>query len=295
MKRFKVLLIFLIVLIGITIVFFGPIILRETGKREVLKEEEKALPHPVVAAKGVVESRDEIEISSKVSGLIKDITVIEAESVKKGQTLVILDNKERRAQIKEAEALTKKAGANYEKARIDYERYERLYESDAVTLNELEEFKRRLKFAEAELLEANARLSRAKAVFQNYTLKSPINGVVTTKHLEIGETAQKGVPILTLANLEALKIRAELDETDVGKVHVGQRAEVVADAYPGRVYSGKVEKISEDVKRKRIRTFDPTAWIDINSQEITIALDSFEGLKIGMTVDVKFYPDNKAK
>jgi len=288
MKRFKVLLIFLIVLIGIIIVFFGPIILREPSKRDVLKER-KVLPHAIVVAKGVVESRDEVEVSSKVSGLIRDITVAEGESVKKGQTLVILDNKERRAQIREAEALTKKASANYEKAKTDYKRYERLYENDAVSLDALEEFKRQLKFTEAELLEANARLDRAKAVLQDYTLKSPIDGIVTTRHLEIGEIARKGVPILTLANLDTLKIKAELDETDVGKIHVGQRAEVITDAYPGKVYNGNVEKVSEDVKRKRIRTFDPTAWIDINTQEITIALDSFEGLKIGMTVDVKFY------
>lgn len=288
MKRFKVLLIIVIVLIGIIIAFLGPIILKEPGRKDVFKEK-KSFQHRVVAAKGIVESRDKVEISSKVLGLIQDISVVEGENITKGQTLVILQNKESREQIKEAEALTKKAGANYEKAKIDYERYKRLYESDAVTLNELEEFKRQLKLAEAELIETNAKLERATAVFQDFVLKSPIDGVVTTKNLEIGEIARKGIQILTLADLDNLKITAELDETDVGKVHIGQRVEVIADAYSGKTYNGKVEKISDDVKRKSIRTFDPTAWIDINTQEITIALDSFEGLKIGMTVDVKFY------
>ena len=288
MKRFKVLLIIVIVLIGIIVAFFGPIILKESGRKKVFKENETLL-HPVVAAKGIVESRDRLEISSKVLGLIHDISVVEGEKIKKGQRLVILQNKESREQIKEAEALTKKAGANYEKAKIDYERYKRLYESDAATLNELEEFKRQLKLAEAELIETNAKLERATAVLQDFILKSPIDGVVTTKNLEIGEIARKGIPILTLADLDNLKITAELDETDVGKVHPGQRVEVIADAYSGKTYNGKVEKISNDVKRKSIRTFDPTAWININAQEITIVLDSFEGLKMGMTVDVKFY------
>lgn len=288
MKRFKVLLIIVIVLIGIIIAFFGPIILKESGRKEVFKENETIL-RPVVAAKGVVESRDRVEISSKVLGLIQDISVVEGENITKGQKLVILQNKESREQIKEAEALTKKAGANYEKAKIDYERYKRLFESDAATLNELEEFKRQLKLAEAELIETNAKLERAIAVFQDHILKSPIDGVVTTKNLEIGEIARKGIPILTLADLDNLKIRAELDETDVGKVHIGQRVEVIADAYSGKTYNGKVEKISNDVKRKSIRTFDPIVWMDINMQEITIVLDSFEGLKMGMTVDVKFY------
>ncbi len=290
MKRFKVLLIIVIVLIGIIIAFFGPIILKEPGRKDVFKENE-ALLHPVVAAKGIVESIDKVEISSKVLGLIQDISVVEGENITKGQKLVILQNKESREQIIEAEALTKKAGANYEKAKIDYERYKRLYENDAATLNELEEFKRQLKLAEAELIETNAKLERAIAVFQDFVLKSPIDGVVTMENLEIGEIARKGIPILTLADLDNLKITAELDETDVGKVHIGQRVEVLTDAYSGKIYKGKVEKISDDVKRKSIRTFDPTAWIDINTQEITIVLDSFEGLKMGMTVDVKFYPE----
>ncbi|MEK7307769.1 MAG: efflux RND transporter periplasmic adaptor subunit, partial [Nitrospirota bacterium] len=190
--------------------------------------------------------------------------------------------------VKEMEALTKKADANYSKAKADYERYRRLYDGNAATLDELETFERQFKFAEAELAETNSKLDRAKTVLRDYTLKSPIDGIVITKHLEPGETAGEGTPILTLADLNSLKITAELDETDVGKIQIGQKAEVSADAYRGSTYYGKVDKISEDVKRKKIRTFDPIVWMDINTQEITIALDSFEGLVIGMTVDVKF-------
>ncbi len=107
MKRFKVLLIIVIVLIGIIIAFFGPIILKAPGRKDVFKEK-KALQHPIVAAKGIVESRDKVEISSKVLGLIHDISVVEGENITKGQKLVILQNKESREQIIEAEALTKK-------------------------------------------------------------------------------------------------------------------------------------------------------------------------------------------
>jgi RND family efflux transporter MFP subunit len=243
----------------------------------------------------VVVSQKEAEISSKVVGLIRKILVSENEYVTKGQTLVVLDDEEIRAQVKEAEALTIKAAANYEKALSDYERYERLYKNDAVSLSILEEFKRQLKFSEGELLRAEAQLARAKATLRNYILRSPINGVVIRKYLEVGEMANIGVPILTLANTDLLEIKTELDETDVGKVYVGQKAEVTTDAYPGHVYKGIVEKISEDVQRKRIRTFDPLAWVDINSQEITVLLDSFEGLKIGMTVEVRFYPVRKTQ
>jgi HlyD family secretion protein len=292
MGRLKVLLIFLIVVIGIAVAFFGPLILREPVRKKTV-EEKKPIAPSVIVAKGVVVSQKEAEISSKVVGLIRKILVSENEYVTKGQPLVVLDDEEIRAQIREAEALKIKATADYEKALEDYKRYERLYKNDVVTLSMFEEFKRRLEFGRGELLRTEAQLARAKALLKNYTLKSPINGVVIRKHLEVGEMANVGVPILTLADINSLKIKTELDETDVGKVYIGQKADVTTDAYPDRVYTGIVEKISEDVKRKRVRTFDPLAWMDINSQEVTILLDSFDGLKIGMTVEVRFYLTQK--
>lgn len=292
MKRFKVLLILFIVLVGIVVAYFWPLIFRKPVIRETPVIEEVSARR-IAAAKGIVESIDEAKVSSKVIGLVQKITVAENESVRKGQTVVILGNREVKAQIKEAEALKIKAEANYEKAKIDYERYERLYKNDAVTLDELEDHKRRLKSSEGELLESNAHLEYAEAVLSNYSLKSPINGIVTRRHLEIGETAGEGMPILSIADIDKLRVKAELDETDVGKVNVGQGVEVLVDAYPERIYNGRVEKISKDVKRKSVRSFDPVAWMDINSQEITIKLDSIEGLKIGMTVDVRFYPETQ--
>jgi RND family efflux transporter MFP subunit len=277
---------------GIAIAYFLPIILREQ-LREKMPVIEEVPVHRAAVAKGIVESTDEAEISSKVTALIQKIMVTENKNVKKGQALVILDSSEVEALIKEAEASTIKADADYEKDRIDYERYERLYKNDAITLDVLEDAKRQFKSSEGRLLEVDARLEHVKAVLQNYILYSPINGIVTTKHREVGEIAREGLPILSIASTDKLRVKAELDETDVGKVRVGQKVEVLVDAYPGRVYNGKVEKISEDVKRKSVKSFDPVAWIDINSQEITIKLDSFDGLKIGMTVDARFYPDTQ--
>ena len=293
MKRFSVLLILVIVLIGIVIVYFWPLIFKKQIRENILTTE--AISASRAAAKGVIESIDKADISSKVVGLIQKIMAAENENVKKGQTLIILDSKEVEAQTKQAEASVKKAYANYEKDKIDYERLERLYKNNAITLDELEDTERHLKLSDAELMEANARLEYARSLLRNFILKSPIDGVVIKKYLEVGEVAREGIPLLSVANMDNLKVRAELDETDVGKVYVGQGVEVLADAYPGRVYYGKIKKISEDIKRKVIKTYDPIAWMDINSQEITINLDSFEGLKIGMTVDVRFHSDDKAK
>ncbi len=295
MKRFNIALFFIIiiVLIGIVIAYFGPVIFKKPAEEKTRPVETTSLSR-VAVAKAVIESIDTADISSKVIGLIQKITVAENEDVKKGQTLIILDSKEAEAKTTEAEASVKKAIADYEKARTNYERYERLYKNSAVTLDEMENSTRLLKSTGAELAGAHARLEYAKTFLRNFTLKSPIDGIVTKKYLEEGEVAREGNPILSVADMNNLKVKAEVDETDVGKIYVGQRVEVLADAYPGRIYNGKVTKVSEDVKRKVVKTYDPIAWMDINSQEVTIHLDSFEGLKIGMTVDARFYSEKQA-
>lgn len=290
MKYLKILLILFGVLLGITIAYFSPLIFRKTDKKAppVI---ERLSERRVAVARGIVETTEKADISSKVTALIKKILADENEDVKRGQLLVIMDSRDVAAQLNEAEASVVKAEANYQRARSHYERYDRLYKHGAVALDELEDAKRWIKSAEGELLAANAHLDYVKILLQNYSLKSPIDGIVIKKHLEDGEMAKEGMPVISLANINTLEIKAELDETEVGKIHLGQSVEVLVDAYPGRIYKGKVKKISEDVKRKRVRTFDPSSWIDINSQEITIKLDSYEGLKIGMTVDVRFYED----
>lgn len=283
----------LLLLLGIGIAFFSPIFLKERGKRE--KPLLKRIPPPAVAAKGIVESEDIAEISSKYTGLISKILVKEGGNVKQGQVVVIIDDNTVRAQLKEAEATVLKAQADYIKTKTDYERYERLHKEGAVTLAEFEEHQRQFKTAESELLRTRAQVDYIKTLLDNYTLISPINGVATERHLEAGEVAREGAVILTLSNTNRLKITAQIDETDIGKIQVGQTSHVFTDAYPGRVYTGTVKRISHDIKRKKIRTFDPVGWLDISTQEVTISLDSYEGLKIGMIVDVRFpkLTDNK--
>ncbi len=289
----KVILFFVIVLIGIVLAYYGPNIWKESadtrGKYgKEMPEKTKSLVRSALVTKGVVESPNQAEVSSKVIGRIQKMLVNENEYVTEKQTLVQLDDEEIKAQLSEAEALIMKADADYKKSVTDYERYERLFRNKAVTLNELEEFNRRVRSNKGELNRVKAKIDVLRSVIKDYVLKSPIKGIVIKKYYEAGEVVNSGAPVLLLADTDSLRVRTELDETDVGKVKVGQTAKITTEAYPGRLYKGVVEKISQDVKREKIKTFDPLAWIDINSQEVTILLNSSVGLKIGMTVEVRF-------
>jgi hypothetical protein len=83
-----------------------------------------------------------------------------------------------------------------------------------------------------------------------------------------------------------LKVRAEVDETDAGKVAVGQRAEVSAEAFPGVTFSGEVVAVGHAVGRKRVRSDDPREILDAKVLEVEVALPADERLKVGMTVDL---------
>ncbi|MEW6381800.1 MAG: HlyD family efflux transporter periplasmic adaptor subunit [bacterium] len=293
-----------------------------------------------VAAKGIVESEEEIEVSNLVAGSISEVRVHEGDRVRKGQILIILDNQKIITRIKLAEAMLNEARARLreletgsrkediemaesnaertriisEKARKEYERQKRLYQKEATTLVALEkaeeemqvaaanfavsraDLKKLLKGTRDEEIEqarsavekANSELSYYQALLEDYTIISPIDGLVAEQYQDAGEIVNPGTPLMKLINPDRLRIRAELEEADIGKVTAGQRVAVSTDAYPGREYPGKVYKLFPVLKRHSLRTFDPGATYDVKAQDIYARLDDPSGLKNGMTVTVRF-------
>ena len=132
--------------------------------------------------------------------------------------------------------------------------------------------------AEAALTVARTRLAEA-------TIASPIDGVVLRKTLEVGETANPGVPILTLLDTNDLWLRAYVPETEIGRVRVGQRATISVDAYPGRAFPGTVSEISSEAEftPKNVQTKKERVNLVFR---IKIAVPSADGvLKPGMPAD----------
>ena len=135
---------------------------------------------------------------------------------------------------------------------------------------------------------AAAELKFTQATLQDYTILSPIDGLIIKRSAETGETVDIGTPLFTIIDPDNLRIWAELEETDAGKVINGQEVVVEADAFPGKQFKGKVTQVSSAVQRKQQKSFDPAASFDINTQKILIALDDYSGLVHGLTVTVLF-------
>lgn len=330
--------IILLTILVISALIVSPMLFEDITDR--VKAENTKSQDTFIVAKGLVESEQEIEISSQVLGLIFEVLVDEGDQVQKGQALVIVDNnkiiirikltearlREVKAQLQELEtgyrpedvemAQSKMMSADivYERAKNEYERQKRLYQTEAATLVDFERAEERMKVAAAELKGSKANLEKQRqgvrkeeierarsavektaseldydrAVLKDYTIVSPIDGLVADRYRDGGETVDEGTPLLRIINPHKLRIRAELEESDVGKVVEGQPVEVSVEAYQQRVYLGKTYKVLPVLRKYSLRVFDPSAAYDINAQDIYAKLDDFSGLKHGMQVTVKF-------
>ena len=141
--------------------------------------------------------------------------------------------------------------------------------------------------AEAAVALARAQLDEARAWLEKTYIRSPLAGTVLRKHKREGESVstQFDSPIVTLADDSTRRVRVDVDETDVGKIAVGQRAYVTADAFAGQKFSGKVVRVGRLLGKKNVRTDEPTERVDTKILETLVELDSGRELPLGLRVD----------
>lgn len=140
--------------------------------------------------------------------------------------------------------------------------------------------------ADSEVALAKAQLAEARALLAKTTLTSPIDGIVLRRHRKTGESVstQFDSPILTVADRSRLRVRVDVDETDVARLAVGQRAYVTADAYGDRPFHGRVIRIGQVLGRKNFRTDEPTERVDTKILETLLELDEGHELPLGLRV-----------
>jgi HlyD family secretion protein len=141
--------------------------------------------------------------------------------------------------------------------------------------------------AEAEVALARAQLEEARALLEKTILRSPLRGVVLRKHRKAGESVstQFDSPILTIADDSVLRVRVDVDESDVGRLRLGQRAWVIAEAFPGQKFTGRVVRIGQLLGKKNVRTDEPAERVDRKILETLIELDGHPPLPLGLRVD----------
>jgi len=138
-------------------------------------------------------------------------------------------------------------------------RAEAIFKAAQQRYNEAVEGSRKedIAIAQANLKEGNANLGLSRINVDYSTLRAPSTGVITVREAELGEVVAPGSPVVTLADLDHLWLRAYIAETDLGRIHWGQEATIVTDTYPGKQYHGRISFISSSAEftPKSVQTY----------------------------------------
>lgn len=234
-----------------------------------------------VTATGDLQPVTTIDVSSQISGLIKEVLVDYNTPVTKDQILAKLDPATYDQRLKQAQADLEAATANYTLTRLNTERIRELRTKNLVSQQELEQAEAQLTQANATRLTRTASVEDAKVNLDRCTLKAPIDGVVISRQADVGKTvaASLNAPTLfTIVNdLTKMQINAAVAEADIGNVEDGQTVNFTVDAFPGRQFRGRVSQIRNSPKaNQNVVTYETI--IDVNNGDLK--------LKPGMTANV---------
>lgn len=268
--------------------------------RDVLVEPPRKAPVvETITATGTLEAVEEADIAPQIVGRVVEVLVEDGDHVTKGDLLVRLDETEARARLESAiaridrlNASILQARANLEKSQRDVERTEKLAARNASTPTELLDMRSNLAVTKAALQMAIGELAESQAMKKTaeqeltYTkILAPIDGVVSGCDVEIGEvviagtTNLPGSTLMSISDLNRMRVRADVDETDVPLVQPGQPVRVYLQADLLRAIPGRVERVSPK----------GTMASDVVTFETLINVESPSGvaLKPGMTATVE--------
>ncbi len=227
-----------------------------------------------------------------------------------------VDNGARPEERREARAALKETEANLDLARREYERKAPLLKSGTLTQEALDQATSTLNATEAHravmterlaVMEAGSRqedvdaaraqaaraeadVALAQALLDKTFIRSPVTGAVLRRYRAAGEAVgnMPPTPIAVVGDLSSLRVRAEVDETDVGRVGAGQRVEVTAEAFPDQKFGGTVYRVSSRLGGKMVKTGRPADRVDTKVLQVLIDLDTGTKLPIGLRVDAFF-------
>jgi HlyD family secretion protein len=201
-------------------------------------------------ATGVVEPINVIEVKSKASGQIERMPVETGTRVKPGDLLVQVDTRDVRNQYNQALADLRAAQARVAVAIAQRKRSEDLFKQQIITAQELETAQLDYANAQAQVTRADASLDLAQQRLEDATVRAPLAGTIIEKTVSTGQVITSatgafggGTLLLKMADLSQVRVRALVNETDIGNIQPGQQATVTVDAYPDRPFRGSVEKI----------------------------------------------------
>jgi HlyD family secretion protein len=244
-------------------------------------------PHVVAEGRVVAYPGAEVVVGTEVAGLIVRLTVKEKSPVRAGDLVAELNSADLRASREESEARVDEAEADIRFFDREVRRDRALLAKNATSAQNLDVNLRGLDLARARRSAAIASRDRLDALIAKTRITAPIDGVVTARHVQPGEIVEPGTAVVTIADLNRLRIEAEVDEFDSARVALGASVTITAEGYGPTKWRGTVEEIPDSVVSRRTRPADPGRPIDARVLPVKISLTEPTPLKLGQRVDVE--------
>jgi len=283
-----------IILIAGAVVVVGAVVAINAGrssKKGATVQTEKVTSgdlEQLVSATGKVVPPTEVKISANVSGRIVAIHVEEGDAVKKGDLLVELDRDRYEYSVRKAGSALSEAEARLVKSELEFERQKGLFERNLISKSEYDGAEADVKASRYSVEQMRASVSEGEKYLQDCTIYSPITGIVSEltakqgENVVIGTMNNPGTVIMVVSDLSVIEIEAEVDETDVSLVQLGQPARVKLDAFPDTSFAGSVMKIGNSAKVTGFGSQDQAT----NFMVYVRLLDTVANIKPGMTSSV---------
>lgn len=196
---------------------------------------------------GTIEG-DNVRISFRVGGRIVELLTDEGRVIARGDIVARLDTDELSKIRDEAAAALRAEEFRSALADVDYKRLENLFQAGAVSAQKRDEAKTKADSTRANVAQLKAQLALAETRLGYADLDSPLNGFVLVKSALPGEVVQAGAPVFTSIDLNTIWVTAYVNETDLGRVKLGQKARVQTDTFRGKRYPGWVSFISQEAE-----------------------------------------------
>jgi HlyD family secretion protein len=249
-----------------------------------------------VTATGTINAVTSVDVGTQVSGIISKLYADFNSMVKEGQVIAQIDPTFLQQSVKDASASLERAKAQYADAKRVMERTKTLFDKNLESQVNYDAALTQFESNQAALKQAEASLDRAKINLAYATIYAPINGVVIDRKVNVGQTvaASFSSPTLyTIANdLQKMQVQTTVDESDIGRISIGQGATFTVDAYPDERFSGTVSQIRlAPVSIQNVVNY--TVIIDVGNDQLKLMPGMTANVKVlvGSSIDVIRVPN----
>ncbi len=240
-----------------------------------------------VTATGTLQATETVDVGTQVSGQLAEIDADYNDHVKAGQLLARIDPTILQQEVRSADASVAKNRADLEQAKRALDRSTELHAKKVVTDAEQDQAQYTYDAAKATYEQARISLDRAKRNLEYTEIRAPIDGVVVSRSVDVGQTVAASFSAPTLfvlaRDLGQMEILASVDESDIGKIHQGQDVRFTVQAYPERTFSGRV---------RQVRLASTSTENVVNYSAVVTVANPEGALLPGMTATVEFVVDS---